>query len=264
MNMLDRRLTCIVSLTLVLTASVAWTGQDESLMDPRAEEILREMSSLLAKTSSFAFKAEQTFDEILESGLKVQFSNYGTAAVVRPNRAAAHVDGDLSSRTFWYDGRTVAIVDERHLSYVQVDVPDTIDGALDFLAEEYDVVMPLADFLSEDVFGALTEGADYATYLGIHRVGETMCHHIALANDWLEWQIWVDAENEPLPRKFLINYMDEPGEPQFTAFFRSWNLSPELPKELFQFEVPDGAVRMEAKSLKSLMGPDAAGAEVKK
>ncbi len=183
MNTLDRRLTCIVSLTLVLTASVGWAGQDKSLMDSRAEEILREMSSLLAKTPSFAFKAEQTFDEILESGLKVQFSNYGTAAVVRPNRAAAHVDGDLSSRTFWYDGRTVAIVDERHLSYVQVDVPDTIDGALDFLAEEYDVVMPLADFLGENVFEALTEGADYVTYLGIHRVGETPCHHIALANE---------------------------------------------------------------------------------
>jgi len=79
-----------------------------------------QLSSPLARTSSFAFRAEQTFDEILESGLKVQFSNYGTAAVVRPNRAAAHVDGDLSSRTFWYDGRTMAIVDERHLSYVQV------------------------------------------------------------------------------------------------------------------------------------------------
>ncbi len=110
----------------------------------------------------------------------------------------------------------------------------------------------------------MTEGADYVTYLGIHRVGETLCHHIALANAWLEWQIWVDAENEPLPRKFLINYMDEPGEPQFTAFFRSWNLSPELPEELFQFEVPDGAVRMEAKSLKALMGPGSAGVEVKK
>ena len=76
MNTLDRRLMYTVCLTLVLTATVLWSGQDESLMDPRADETLREMSSLLAKTSSFAFKAEQTFDEILESGLKVQFSNY--------------------------------------------------------------------------------------------------------------------------------------------------------------------------------------------
>ena len=44
-------------------------NKSSSVTDPRADETLREMSSLLAQTSSFAFKAELTFDEILGSGL---------------------------------------------------------------------------------------------------------------------------------------------------------------------------------------------------
>jgi len=87
---------------------------------------------------------------------------------------------------------------------------------------------------------------------------------VALANEWLEWQIWVDAEGAPLPRKILINYMDEPGEPQFTAVFHSWNLKPELSDELFRFELPDGAERMEARRLKSLTDPKSSSAEVNK
>ena len=37
----------------------------------------------------------------------------------------------------------------------------------------------------------------------------------------MEWQLWIDAEGEPLPVKIVIIYMDEPGEPQFAARFLS-------------------------------------------
>ena len=115
--------------------------------------------------------------------------------------------------------------------------------------------MPLADFVSEDVYAALTDGAECSTYLGIHRVGERRCHHVALANEWLEWQVWVSAEGDPLPCKVVINYMDEPGEPQFTATFRSWNLNPELADEIFRFEAPEGASRMDPTSFGTLVAP---------
>ena len=83
-------------------------------------------------------------------------------------------------------------------------------------------------------------------------MGGVACHRLAFANEWLEWQIWVDAENEPLPRKVVINYMDEPGEPKYTARFLSWNLAPELPDDLFRFEPPEGAQKMEARQITNL------------
>ena len=252
---------------LLLTVLLVWpliaAAQNEST-DERAKKILEEMSELLAQRGSYAFRTEQTLDEVLDSGLKAQFASSRTVAVSKPNRAVGHADGDLLSATFWFDGETMTFLDERHFRYVQIEVPETLDAALDFLAEEYEIVMPLGDFVSDDVFAALTQGAEYMTYLGIHQVEERKCHHVALANEWLEWQIWVDAEGAPLPRKILINYMDEPGEPQFTAVFHSWNLKPELSDELFRFELPEGAERMEAHSLKSLTDPESSGVEVNK
>ncbi len=257
----------ILRRALLLTMLVTWplvaTAQNEPI-DARAKKILEEMSELLTQSPSYAFRTEQTLDEVLDSGLKAQFASSRTVAVSKPNRAAGHVDGDLFSATFWYDGKTMTVLDERHFRYVQVEVPGTLDAALDFLAEEYDIVMPLADFAGDDVFAALTQSAVYMTYLGIHRVEDTKCHHVALANEWLEWQIWVDANGAPLPRKILINYMDEPGEPQFIAVFHSWNLKPELSDELFRFDPPEGAERMEARGLKSLIQPEPSDAEVNK
>jgi len=240
----------------ILTVPLIAAPQDESLLDARATQVLREMSDLLAATPSYAFRTEQTADEVLESGLKVQFAASQALALHKPNRAVGRRDGDLLSASFWYDGETATILDERHHRYVQIDVSDRIDAVLESLAFDYDIVMPLEDFVSEDVYTALAGDAEYATYLGIHRVGERRCHHVALANAWLEWQLWVDAENEPLPCKLLINYMDEPGEPQFTAVFHSWNLKPELSDDLFRFEPPEDAERMEARAFERAVGAE--------
>lgn len=48
MSTLDRKLTYSVAVTLVLTASAAWSGQDESLTDSRADELLRRLQALRA------------------------------------------------------------------------------------------------------------------------------------------------------------------------------------------------------------------------
>ena len=237
------RLRTALSCWIVLLSSWAF-AQDAT--DARAQEVLREMSRRLAEAPSYAFRTEQTVDEVLDSGLKVQYASSQSVVVQKPNRAVAHRDGDLEAGAFWFDGETATFFDARHHEYTQVDVPGDLDSALDVLAERFDAPLPLADFASENVYASLAGEAEFMTYLGIHRVGARRCHHVALANDFLEWQVWVDAENEPLPCKLLVNYMSEPGEPQFTAVFHSWNLEPEIPDGLFQFEPPEGAAAIEA------------------
>jgi hypothetical protein len=100
----------------------------------------------------------------------------------------------------------------------------------------------------------LTSPADFGVYVGLHEVDGVLCHHLALANDFLEWQIWVDAGKEALPRKMVINYKDEPGEPQYTARFLSWNLSVELPDDLFHFTPPEGAQELKPETMASQIG----------
>ncbi len=236
-------------LLLVLTPGTIGqaAAQEASMVEPRVEGVLRRMSDLLAESSSFAFKVEEIVDEVLESGFKAELSHTRTIALRRPGGGVVtNVDGDTAHRSAWFDGKTVTVLDRQHNRYAVLDAPSDIDEMLDYVAEAFDVVFPLADILHSDIYESLTAGAEYTSYLGIHQVEAIPCHHLAFANEWLEWQLWVAAEGPPLPRKLAITYMDEPGEPKYTARFLSWNLSPELDDDLFVFKAPEGAHKMEA------------------
>jgi hypothetical protein len=239
---------------IVLSLSGVSASSEAKAIERKVEEVLREMADVLTGSSDFAFRAEASIDEFHETGLKIQTSARRTIAVRRPDRAASNVDGDQGSRSAWYNGETISVLDKRHNTYSVLQAPDSLDAALDFLAEEYDIVLPLADFVRNDVYESLSSAADFGVYVGLHEVDGVLCHHLALANDFLEWQIWVDAGNEPLPRKMVINYKDEPGEPQFTARFLSWNLSAELPDDLFRFTPPEGAQELKPESMASRIG----------
>ena len=203
------------------------------------------MSDRLAALAGFAFEAEETFDEIPDGEPRVALSNLRRVVVERPNHLVADATGDTLTRAFWYDGETATILDKVHNVFARVELPDTIDAALDDMFDRYGVLPPLADLLYADVYAVLTEGVTYGRYLGIHRAAGVPCHHLAFAQETIEWQIWIDAGEDPLPRKFLVTYVTEPGEPQYAATIQKWSLNPELPPELFVFVAPAGSREVE-------------------
>ncbi len=230
-------------------------------VDPRADELVRKMSDLLARSPRFAFEAEETFDETSDNAPRVQLSNLRRVGVERPARFAADATGDTLNRAAWYDGKTLSVLNTAENRYVTVEMPDTIDEALDTLAERYGIVVPLSDFLYSDVYATLMEGVVYGEYEGLHQAGGVLCHHLAFSQDEIDWQIWIDAGDEPLPRKLVVNYVNEPGEPQYAAVIRRFSLVPKFPEGLFRFEAPEGAVRIEpAEMLRGQPAPAPAGA----
>ena len=151
-------------------------------------------------------------------------------AVERPNHLAADATGDTLNRASWYDGRTITVLDKDHNVYATIEAPATIDATLDEVTDEYGVVLPLADLLYSDPYFVLMAGVTYGRYLGIHQAAGVACHHLAFSQDTIEWQIWIDAGDKPLPRKLAISYVQEPGEPQYTAVIRRWNLESSVPE----------------------------------
>jgi hypothetical protein len=238
-------LACAVGWPFLASAQETGGTARPRLIEPRADEVLRAMSERLAGLERFAFEAEETFDEIPDGEPRIQLSNVRRAAVERPNRLAADADGDTMNRAAWLDGKTATVLDKAHNVYGQVAVPPTIDAALDALAEQYGIEPPLEDFVFSDPYAILTEAVRYGRYLGLHHAGGVMCHHLVFVQDTIEWQIWIDAGEDPLPRKFVITYVRDPGEPQYSAVLRKWNLDPVFPEGLFTFEAPPGARRVE-------------------
>jgi len=219
-------------------------------VEPRAEQELKRMSDFLAKLPHFALEAEETFDELPDGQLRRQLTNVRRVAVERPNHVAADATGDTLNRAAWYDGRTVTVLDKEHNVYATIEAPGTIDATFDKLQDEYGVVLPLADLLYSDPYAVLMAGVTYGRYLGIHQAAGVACHHLAFSQDTIEWQIWIDAGEKPLPRKLVISYVQEPGEPQYSAVIRRWTLDAKVPEGLFTFEPPEGAHKIDAQAMR--------------
>jgi hypothetical protein len=215
-------------------------------VEARADALMKEMSALLARTPRFAFEAEETLDEVYAGAPRVQLTTLRRAAVVRPSRFASDATGDTLNRAAWYDGKTISALDKDDNSYVTLEMPATIDAVLDKLADEYGIVVPMSDLVYADPYATLMEGVVYGEYLGIHLAAGVPCHHLAFSQEDIDWQIWIDAGEQPLPRKLLITYAEEPGAPQYSATIRRWSLDPKFADSLFTFEPPEGATQLNA------------------
>ena len=79
---------------------------------------------------------------------------------------------------------------------------------------------------------------------GLHQAAGVPCHHLAFSQEDIDWQIWIDAGPQPLPRKIVITYAEEPGAPQYTATIKRWSLDPKFTDELFHFVPPEGATKL--------------------
>jgi len=210
----------------------------------RIDQILREMSDFLSSAPSFGFTAHEIIDEV-EEGRRIQYSNTRSVVVRRPNRLAGEVSGDLVNRSFWFDGRSFTLLDREYNTYLQTPAPDTIDNLLDAIEEQLEVVVPLGEMLSQNVYQALTPLIQEATYLGLHQVRGIECHHLGFGQEDLDWQLWVEASSTPVPRKMVIVYKQEPGIPQYAAVISEWDFTIETPDELFQFSPPEGARKLD-------------------
>ena len=235
----------LISLIFVIgPSSLPAQPVDSSAVDPRAMEILKKMSDLLGRTSSLGFTAEETYDE-LDGNQMLQFSNIRSVAVRRPDRIIADTSGDTVNRSAWFDGKRFSLLDKEHNVYGSSEFSGTIDQLLDRLDEQFEVVIPLGELISENLLAQLTERLRGASYVGLHKVGDARCHHLAFILDLLDFQIWLEAGEKPLPRKLVITYKQEPGMPQYTAVFTRWNLEMETPDSLFEFQIPAGARKID-------------------
>ena len=216
-------------------ALVGGAEQEAPKIEPKADQYLKAMSSYLAGLKTYSFQVEEFFDEVQDDGQKLQLSNQRHMSVSRPDKVFGEDEGDTANSLFYYDGKTVTVFDRGQKTYATEKVPGTIDAMLDDLHDRFDTHQTLADFLFADPYTVFTEHVQSGTYVGLHYVGKVKCHHLAFRQRILDWQIWIDAGDQPLPRKFLITFKRQADEPQYTALIHRWDVNPKLRDDLFQF-----------------------------
>ena len=242
-----RILLFIPILFVVLSVETAIGGDvsDSSSIDPKVDQILRQMSEYLESLKAFTFRTENTTDEIALAGSKLQFGQTVDIYVRRPDRLRANAEGDLANQQFYYDGKSITLFNKDKHVYTTLVAPDGIESALEYAQNAFEINAPLSDLIYHDAYRVLTKDVHSGHYVGLHRVRGVQCHHLVFIQDDIDWQIWIEIGQTPLPRKMVITSKWLAGGPQFTALMSYWKTSARLPEDLFIFTAPATAQKIE-------------------
>jgi hypothetical protein len=229
--------TC-AALGLALGTSV---GAASEAVDPEADRILRSMSTYLGGLGAFSVAADIDEEVIDLAGQKLQLSGSGAMVVQRPGHFFAHREGPVADIELIFDGRTLTLHGKRLNVFTQIEAPGTIGEAITELRAATGYSAPAGDLFDADPYPGLmtdvTSGAD----LGTAYVGGVECHHLAFRAAKVDWQIWIQTGDRPLPMKYVITSKWVTGAPQYAVRFRDWDTEPTIEPDRFSFSPPEGA-----------------------
>lgn len=218
------------STTLTDTA----TAPPERVIDRRAIAALEDMGAFLRTQKEFTVDGNVTTDEILDSGQKVQLLSHAKIEVRRPDRLHALSTSDRKEREFFYDGEKFTINSPRTGYYSTVPASGTLVELADFVDDQFEIELPLADLFYWGTPRASTNTIYAAIDVGPATIDGVETEQYAFGQPGLDWQIWIESGERPLPRKFVLTTTDEPQEPQHVATL-SWDLDVKHSASTFKF-----------------------------
>jgi hypothetical protein len=210
--------------------------------DPDALKALERMGAYLRTLKAFQIHSQQSRDEVLDDGQNIEFGGVVDMLVERPNRLRAEVTSDKQQRFYFADGRNFSVWARRVNYYATIPAPPTLRELANTLADKYDLELPVADLFywgdrkdTDDIVAAIDVGAS--------QIDGVTCEHYAFRQEGVDWQVWVQQGDYPLPRKLVITTTTDPARPQFTSMM-TWNLAPSYNDSAFNFVPPKDAKRI--------------------
>ncbi len=219
--------------------------QAEAAIDPEASRILKLAGDFLKSADKFSVHAEISFDDVLPSGRKIEYSRGGDIVVDRPGRFYANVYDETEHRRIFNNGKTLTIHDTNNHTYASINVPANIDQAIDHARDHFTISMPLADIVVADPYKNIIERVDSGIYTGIQYAEGEFMHHLLFSNEAVDVQLWIEDSMYPYIRKLVITYKTLAASPQYRAVLTEWDFNPSTPDMLFTFVPPEDATELE-------------------
>jgi hypothetical protein len=239
---------CAAALVAALPMTEQALAQDSQTgpRDEKAMAVLKGMSDYLAKEPSLSFRARTFYDVVQQGGIKIKTAREVDVMLKRPNHVQANALDDTGGAvSIWYDGAKLTVWRKSSNEVMTLDSAGGTDKMLDELIDKYEFQIPLADFLYSDVSKALGEHLISSEYIGLRTVDGVQCHLISFESDGADWQLWVEADATPVPRRFVIDYVSTEHQPQFMAQLDAWSLGGEIEDFHFTAAMPEGVKQVE-------------------
>jgi len=232
-----------VAVALALAAAALGGGPaagQQAVMDTAATGALSRMGQYLGQLREMQVTASITRENVLTDGQKVQMAMTADMVAVRPNRLRVSMDGDRQQRLMLYDGTNFTLYAPKLKYYASAPAPATIALLADTLEDRFNIELPLVDLFRWGTPEAPFSDIRSARDLGPSAVGGVTCQHYAFRQNGLDWEVWIQKGEHPLPRKLVLNTLTDDARPQYTATY-NWNLAPSYNSESFTFVAPADA-----------------------
>lgn len=211
------------------------------IVQPEAIQALRRMGAYLGGFKNFEVKADTTLDLIMQDGQRVQRDSVTNYKVRRPDGFVIETISDRKVRQFYYDGKQLSMNSPKLGYYATIAAPPTIHQILDVVDRDYGVKLPLEDlFRWTDPSFQPSTTIQSALALGTATIDGVQTDQYAFREGDLDWQIWIQQGDSPLPRRLVIVDRSDEANPQYIARL-SWNTSPTFAADTFTFRPPEGA-----------------------
>lgn len=227
-----------------------WAPPGEALaLEGDAKAILKGMADYVAGQKTIRLTFDSDIEIITPQLEKIQFTNSGEVLLSRPDKLWARRVGGYADVELFFDGVTVSVFGRSLNGYARFDMPGTVDRLIEALRRGHGVALPGADLLLTYAYEALVAGVMEAKHIGHGIIDGVVCEHLAFRNFDTDWQLWVEAGEQPVPRKLVITSKTLSSGPQYTLRVKDWKTDIQAPPEAFHFVPPEGAKKLSPDAL---------------
>jgi hypothetical protein len=233
---------------VTMLAVHAATPQKKPTISEEAGAALTRMGQTL-RAEQFSFQARTIRVYGDENGQPLHIFHTMKVVVHRPNRLLVEVNGDDGSNKLIFDGKTAIVYSAAQNKYASIPVPDgTIEAMMKEAMGRLGVDFPLADFLTEAPNKAFLTGVSSGRVVGTVTIDGLPYLHLFFSQPpGIELELWLEKNDQALPRRLIVTYRDLPDQPEFIAEFSDWNFNTHPSDADFTFQPPPNAFQVQLK-----------------
>jgi hypothetical protein len=246
--------TLIVAVAIAVLPVFAAVQAQAPAVDPAAVQVLQGMTDYLVGLKRFSVHTQNTYEDELTSGQRVDYDISANVLIERPNKLYSERSGDLLVQDFYYDGKSLALFNRTAGVYAMEPAPDTLEGLLDYSREKLGLYVPIADLVYSNVFPLLMESVYSAIVVGKTDINGVICQHLAFSRPDVDFQVWVEDGEQPLPCKYVVTDTTTPARYSVSTVMSDWNTAPAVLADSFSFVPSDGAQKIDFLSIESSSG----------
>lgn len=210
----------------------------EGVVEDEAIDAIKDMSNFLVSAKTLAITSQGSLDVVTNDGQRIQLDGTTNYKVRKPGFVIDY-QSNIKSRRFIYDGKNFTVYSPKLGYYATVPAPGTNREVLDTIYNKFGIALPLEDLFkwgdgsNADRIQALKSAYE----VGSATIDGVDTDHFAFREQDVDWEVWIQKGDQPLPRKLVIVDRTDPARPTFIARL-SWQVNPAFTDADFTF-VPD-------------------------